>query len=230
LPDGGGTTPQVFGFEVVGPAMCAVDSDCAPLGLCDAQTMMCRPEPIPCAIDRDCPEGFGCDTFHGGVCEIKLRSCSSDFSCLVGEVCDLDLGLCMGRPVCQTLMSPSCPTGFSCDATTSYCQRQCSQDSDCGPGERCKSTGCVAQTPCTTDAECPSSTCDTTIDACRGGGALCAACESDADCGGQFDTCVDGFCGQDCRAGQSACPTGFDCEQGLSPPQCVPSKGNRCTP
>jgi hypothetical protein len=73
-----------------------------------------------------------------------------------------------------------------------------------------------------------------------GGGAICAACTSDAQCGGSADNCINigtgasagNFCSIACGGGLPACPTGYNCSasavlsvDGVSSRQCQPKVG-----
>lgn len=223
------TSQEFFAFWVLG-GPCTNTNACAPAEYCDASGV-CRSRGGPCTLDSDCGKGFRC---FDSRCRLAARSCTGDFGCLLGEVCDGLLGECIPRPRCDEGLD--CPLGFACDESggVATCRRQCAGDSECLPGEGCDGRKlCASPQPCNGPGSCAAPlVCDPLLSLCRLQGAPpCAPCATDADCGGGNDHCLvlGGAlrCGKDCSL--NGCPAGYSCDAALALPQCRPS-GGRCTP
>jgi MYXO-CTERM domain-containing protein len=139
-------------------------------------------------------------------------------------------------------LAGACDDGNACTADDSCVDRTCvGRDVDCEDGNPCtvgacdEATGC-SQTPipncCPSDAACGEG------EGCFDDGCspvLCAACETDADCGAGANRCVMFPSGQRCAVaceGQGApCPDGTVCRPVNDTWQCLPESGDcECVP
>lgn len=183
---------------------CRSDRDCASGETCiDRACYAGTDGPIDCTCREDCPSGQAC---VAGECSAPLSSgaCSGDCECAMGDVCD----------------------GGRCTEATDECGGTCGADEVC-EGGACVPVGAGCNPACGEGETCNEGVCEPTV--VEGG--LCSACTSDADCGGEGDTCVvlaggATGCGRAC--GDSApCPDGYRCLAGdtRTPSQCVPAGG-----
>lgn len=119
----------------------------------------CRPLPVPCHLNSDCPANSYC---HGQICK---PTCSLDFECNPDEVChtnqcinpceqpkacgmNADCSCANHRKECQ------CPGGFTGNADVE-CVRipvSCAVNTDCGVGHTCRDSMCLPH--CQSDQEC----------------------------------------------------------------------------
>jgi hypothetical protein len=88
----------------------------------------CVREPKVCSGNRDCVEGYFCDT---GYC---LPICSSNNNCFSNEICEK--GLC--KPVCRT--DGDCRSGEVCDGLS--CIPGCRSDDACLDTQVCSNNKC----------------------------------------------------------------------------------------
>ncbi|MFT3923105.1 MAG: hypothetical protein QM778_11260 [Myxococcales bacterium] len=179
------------------------------------------PQPVApeCTADKPCIEGRLC---LSGRC---YPACSSDVQCSSRERCVQSGGQ---RGVCVAQSDASAPedpcAGQVCGGTTPVCHPTAGS--------------CVA---CSADEHCAGATpvCDRGRGTCVASAvALCAACETAADCGAAGDAggpalscvelghpfekvCLRGPCAQD-----ADCPTAFECLPSLK--VCIPRRGS-CT-
>ncbi|KAI5719789.1 hypothetical protein M8J76_014878 [Diaphorina citri] len=168
-------------------------------------TVGCRPRPLSCHTNNDCPANYYC---YGELCR---TSCQSDEECGLGEKCLQGQcnnpcerqGACGVNSLCNVLTHRKvcfCPRGFTgdpetecvrmpvpcevskdCPSSTQHvckdnlCIPQCSGDNDCALNEKCSNGTCVL-------------TCLSHADCYPGGGSLCLAnlctrgCSADTDC------------------------------------------------
>jgi hypothetical protein len=112
------------------------------------------------------------------VCEAKRGLCSSLSDCGSWQICDVVNRRCVSKSgYCSS--DSECGIWQKCDLTTHACNTRigyCGQSSDCKFDERCETDPrspsayrCVKIT-CTSNSDCPGSTCDPTIQRCRGTG------------------------------------------------------------
>ncbi|MCA9667688.1 MAG: hypothetical protein KC503_18945 [Myxococcales bacterium] len=125
-----------------------------------------------CKKNEDCVTGQPCRKFS---CDVASESCSSTPD--TGSVCDY---VATGDGVC----------------VAGVCQKQCTENGDCGPDGSCGPTGyCVAGRPngsaCTSNSQCNSANCECADSSCQS--RVCAppstysgARMSDADQGWRF--------------------------------------------
>lgn len=133
--------------------------------------------------------------------------CSEDKACALGSVC-VD-GACVEQ-ACAT--SDQCGIEQYCDST-STCVDGCQEDADCMYGDSCDvNTHTCSSGACTdTELDCAfNEFCGPDGSCYDAGGYYCHDCDSDADCGGNGNICLNGYCGVSCTY-DSDCPAGYDC-------------------
>lgn len=89
----------------------------------------CVREPKVCSGNRDCAEGYFCES---GSC---LPICSSNVNCFSNEICDK--GLC--KPVCR--VDGDCRNGEVCDGLS--CIPGCRSDDACLDSQVCSGNKCT---------------------------------------------------------------------------------------
>ena len=210
----------------------------------DGSQSQCLPDNLLC-VDRcaevTCAEGWVCDP-QDGACNRALELCDPcTNSAQCGGATDLCLTFPDGELGCATdcAADPAgCPDGFTCSGVNSgtetlqvcvpenlTCVDRCTGVT-CDEGQSCDPfTGaCIAPggmcDPCSTSDQCGGA-----LDRCLGlAGPPCetnADCASEEVCDADSGTCVGGFCGLDCSAGQS-CPDGAGCFNFAGGEQCLP--------
>lgn len=109
-------------------------------------------------------------------------------------VTDADTRSAFGEPCSD---NAKCQSGICLDAEADelgWCSTSCKEGCPSGYACRTKDTVCVAASQF-----------------------LCAACTSDADCGGESNRCIEyaggRFCASDCANSADVCPGGFSCQE-----------------
>ena len=156
-------------------------------------------------------------------CNSQELECTEEIPCGFGETCVA--GQCVGS---------SCATSVQCEMEE-YCDKGacvdgCASDKDCYPGDHCNpETQSCEQSACTsTQVDCDfKEYCNSiTGDCVPASGFYCKECQTDSDCGGNGNSCLDfgvgRYCGVSCQV-ESDCPSGFTCldSPNLDQPQCI---------
>jgi hypothetical protein len=165
------------------------------------------PTTVTCDEEASCPDGQTC---QDGAC--VLDDGDTGGTADTGTDTD-DVGIDMGRDTVPDVPEveigapcdddDDCPSGF-CIEQAGDARRVCTDF--CDPGE----DGCPDGWVC---AAVTNSGADRVFLCFPETEFLCTECESDGDCGGRSDRCIDypdgRFCARDC--GVQACPDGYDC-------------------
>ena len=139
-------------------------------------------------------------------------TCAADTDCGFAETCLA--GVCTATE-CAT--SAQCPMEENC--ADGSCVAGCADDSDCYAGDYCDTTAsaCTTKTCSDTRQDCAfNQFCDVASGTCTdAGGYYCTTCDTDEDCGGGGNECVDlgvtdKYCGVACTADED-CPNGYSC-------------------
>ena len=160
-------------------------------------------------------------------CSSAEPECSEELACGFGAVCVQ--GVCTTNSCAN---SSQCEMEQYCDRGT--CEEGCASDKDCYPGDVCspETASCEAEGCTDSHVDCAfQEYCNSITGECTpAGGYFCRECESDSDCGGNGNVCINfglqrEFCGVTCQT-KSDCPSGFECydvsdENGLSTKQCI---------
>jgi hypothetical protein len=162
-----------------------------------------------CHQDSDCPTKFKC---NAGLCV-----CSSNESCLTGEICNV-AGFCQAKVGCTT--SLECPAGEFCDTSSGNCieTAHCTEDVQCDLGQVCDQIRAACVNGCREVGDCPL-------------GAVCQCPDNQTCAAGAILTCVVGPCGDDsyCHYGEQCVPV--DPTMMGSPKHCVvDDRGPFCKP
>ncbi len=153
---------------------------------------------------------------HGLKCAAEWQSC---VECVNNDDCSADLPFCdpqMHRcQACDT--AEGCDAGSVCDGWSHACMRTCATESDpdldCDEGSRMcdpRRNVCVA---CKSDADCS----NPASPHCAPGGARCAMCAYDRDCGAGWHcdplafVCVECRDSRDCTIGVLCDPAAHTC-------------------
>ncbi len=244
--------------QLGGPCTTATDCESAK---CLALENVCTQE---CAIDPltsqdNCPQGFRCrdgsvDSVPGTFCQPDLANalCETDANCPIGHFC-ADVAAAEGTEkrcvvrVNNRGLCTECDVDSQCEGEGSRCVDLTPSEPDVRRKEKVCATACTDSTNCPTGFDCTNGVCqpgearEFTCSQRRG---VCAACQSNNDCGGPLDDCLTdrvtgkGYCGLDCSL-TGTCPEGFLCSD-LSAVsgragvfQCIPQQGkcddNLCT-
>ncbi len=220
---------------------CAQDTDC-PVGEECADSpdgKVCQLCAYPCKVITDCSKGFVCE-----------RNCCRRPPCKKNDDCSYD----PVRPICDTNTGKcvECAKNEDCQANNpksicsdNLCKKvECIKDDDCPaakPNCNAKTYTCQKSKVCVTDSDCTDPNgimlrCDPDanggLGACKKGN--CVPCNSDNECGGKGDFCIDqnkGLkdgpkCLQGCE-NNSDCPSGFICSSAIVPnfKVCFPTSG-----
>lgn len=155
-----------------------------------------RSPALPCAENRQCPEGFACFT------EMCRPLCANDAGCLNNERCDN--GAC--KPICRR--DDDCRTGEVCQGLT--CSAGCRSDAGCPDNLSCihqqctnpcdHATTCGTNSVCYTvnhqaQCSCPDGLTGNPLVACRN---VPVACASNHDCPSTH-ACYGATCSNKCR-------------------------------
>lgn len=142
------------------------------------------------------------------------KECEQNLNCPASEICTD--GKCVMRACAD---SNTCPMEHFCSDESGTCVAGCQSDRDCYPYHRCNDEGRCVENDCRNTAlDCAvGQFCNELTGECYdSGGAYCAACDIDDDCGGT-NWCLDigapsgqRYCLVDCSLGQE-CPRGYQC-------------------
>ena len=135
---------------------CHADNDCDPRLRCffSVATGSHRCTDSRCMVDKNCPDGFSCQTYLTDDRNALINACTLIGHRKEGEVCnsfagELEYGcerglICHGRcgRPCEPGNPAACPEGFFCDKTPkgSLCQPTC-EGRACPEGQRCVALG-----------------------------------------------------------------------------------------
>ncbi|WP_157758218.1 hypothetical protein [Cystobacter fuscus] len=211
---------------------CQNDSDCDPRLRCFfsmvLQSSYCTDS--RCMTDKECPEGFSCQTYTADDERALLKACSRVGDRKEGEECEVltvesDSGcerglLCQGwcgRP-CTPGSPATCPEGFFCHASRegAVCQPTC-EGRACPDGQRCIDVG-GKRSVC---AQVHGTDCQA------------VACGPGQDCSARTYPWAPGEvwmqCSQTCELeGKPPCPEGTACAVHRCRPVCSPDGGAPC--
>lgn len=220
---------------------CTQDAECANGDPCDgAESCVagtCQAGAAPDCDDHDpctddaCVAGAGCQHApHERDCDDR-NACTADDRCMSGA--------CLGWPI-------DCDDANPCTADACEPLGGCThapQDSACADDDPCSETACLEGVCsivgrvagcCGEDADCalPAELCvDRTCVQ-----VLCTPCAQDAQCGAEWNRCMQLPSGKrclvDCEDAPESCPTGAHCERlDEGHAQCLPDSGDcECTP
>ncbi len=147
----------------------------------------------------------GCGSGGGSYKCTDNGACNQGYACIGGTCEEVE---CLARS--------DCPYGMYCDIQDYSCQDGCRDDSDCYAGQACENRECVSASCTNTQVDCGfGEFCDLESGTCYDAGELyCQPCDSDLECGGSENYCIQQsagtYCGVSCTSVED-CPQGYDC-------------------
>lgn len=231
-PDGGNLNLAVICLAVLATALafvlaagCGADNVSGSTTSCNDHTdcpygTVCNASG-QCVGDVDCQfcdeddEHLVCDD---GICTVR---CTTDEDCDEGQCVD---GVCGGQPADSCSSDTDCPDGYECNPFSDECEPEdnsstidCQNNTDCDGDDVCEDGQCVP------DGSGGGEDCDLEAADCTGDtpflddqSCQCVECAGSADCDGDDEQCVDGFCTDDDggggdNGGDDGCVSGQTC-------------------